>query len=430
MGRGSLHQERVERLLAGGSQAFEEGDVGAAVTQWRELLRLDPGNSEAQHCLDEVESEIDRVLSGGIGEAEILDGESIEVSGLGVDGPAGLELPELEVELAELEGLEELGGQAQPHQGNRGRRGTTTPIRPYSLLDTTPSAPVVQIKDMGAPPTRSTRPPALDEADEAAFEEDDQALDTFFSELEGVSSMLDDEPVGPEPAEASSAPGLSGPRDLSPGEVLLNPTPLGIARDDLVEGADPPEAPAVADDLPPFGASTGRAATGVVPRKSGSVQRTEAYQRIDLLTGKPESPEDRRGGTDEFVVRVTGDASPNLSYAAAAFQAGELLQALQLVEAVLEATPGDSAALDFLDRMKPDLENVLIEQVGPLDAVPHISVAEDVLMWMNLNHRAGFVLSQVDGLVTFDDILDLSGMGRFDTVRILARLLDEGVISR
>ena len=50
-------------------------------------------------------------------------------------------------------------------------------------------------------------------------------------------------------------------------------------------------------------------------------------------------------------------------------------------------------------------------------------------MWLNLDHRAGFVLSQIDGTMTIDDIYALSGLSRLDTAKILAELVEQGVIS-
>ena len=51
-------------------------------------------------------------------------------------------------------------------------------------------------------------------------------------------------------------------------------------------------------------------------------------------------------------------------------------------------------------------------------------------MLVPLDHRAGFVLSQVDGFLSFEDICDLSGMSRLQTLRTLALLLDREIITR
>jgi hypothetical protein len=59
----------------------------------------------------------------------------------------------------------------------------------------------------------------------------------------------------------------------------------------------------------------------------------------------------------------------------------------------------------------------------PLLAMPlaHIATKE-------LDHRAGFLLSRIDGLLSFDDIVDVSGMSRLDALRLLSRLVRLGFI--
>lgn len=68
-------------------------------------------------------------------------------------------------------------------------------------------------------------------------------------------------------------------------------------------------------------------------------------------------------------------------------------------------------------------------RIGDVRATPRVVLKEDEIIWLNLDHRAGFVLAQIDGSVTFEDLFAVSGMSRFDTARILAQLVDEGVIS-
>ncbi len=65
---------------------------------------------------------------------------------------------------------------------------------------------------------------------------------------------------------------------------------------------------------------------------------------------------------------------------------------------------------------------------GPLDHRPRVCLAPDEIVWLNLDHRAGFVLAQIDGEVSYEDIFALSGMSRLDTSRILAQLVEEKVI--
>ena len=71
---------------------------------------------------------------------------------------------------------------------------------------------------------------------------------------------------------------------------------------------------------------------------------------------------------------------------------------------------------------------MLESKLGDLDRVPRLLIASEELIWLNLNHRAGFVLSQIDGAVTFDDLIALSGMSRLDTLKIIVELIHNKVI--
>jgi len=67
-------------------------------------------------------------------------------------------------------------------------------------------------------------------------------------------------------------------------------------------------------------------------------------------------------------------------------------------------------------------------KLGQLELVPRVALKEDEIIWLNLDHRAGFMLAQIDGQASFEDLFAISGMSRLDTARILAQLVEEGVI--
>ena len=67
-------------------------------------------------------------------------------------------------------------------------------------------------------------------------------------------------------------------------------------------------------------------------------------------------------------------------------------------------------------------------RLGDQQKTPKTKVASGELVWLNLDNRAGFVLSLVDGFVTYDELFSLSGMSRLDTARVLSQLVRDGVI--
>ena len=85
-----------------------------------------------------------------------------------------------------------------------------------------------------------------------------------------------------------------------------------------------------------------------------------------------------------------------------------------------------------LGRLKANSEGVLVamyeSKLGVLTSIPRVRIKEADIIWLNLDHRAGFVLAQIDGQVSYDELFLVSGMSRIDTARILAQLSEEGVI--
>jgi hypothetical protein len=73
-------------------------------------------------------------------------------------------------------------------------------------------------------------------------------------------------------------------------------------------------------------------------------------------------------------------------------------------------------------------QKMLKSAIGDLTNSPKVLVASDEIIWLNLHHRAAFLLSLIDGRISYDDILSLSAMPRLDTLEVLVELLRERVI--
>ena len=100
-------------------------------------------------------------------------------------------------------------------------------------------------------------------------------------------------------------------------------------------------------------------------------------------------------------------------------------------ELLLEAQalyPDLTGLSDALARSETKLQTIYESKIGKLSAIPRVRLKEDEVIWLNLDHRAGFMLAQIDGTLSFEDLFSVSGMSRLDTARILAQLLDQRVI--
>ena len=103
--------------------------------------------------------------------------------------------------------------------------------------------------------------------------------------------------------------------------------------------------------------------------------------------------------------------------------------AMDLILKAQVLAPNDPEVQALRSRSETTLEAMFESKLGKLTAAPRVKLKDDEIIWLNLDHRAGFVLAQIDGQVTFEDLFEVSGMSRLDTARILAQLIEEGVIA-
>jgi hypothetical protein len=108
---------------------------------------------------------------------------------------------------------------------------------------------------------------------------------------------------------------------------------------------------------------------------------------------------------------------------------GDYSGALEIAEAILAENPGHVAAKATADNCRTVLRKMYAARIGPLGRVPSVAVARDQLRWLSIDHKAGFVLSLVDGVSSLEMIIDVSGMPELDTLRILSELVQQRIIS-
>ncbi len=108
---------------------------------------------------------------------------------------------------------------------------------------------------------------------------------------------------------------------------------------------------------------------------------------------------------------------------------GDFTGALVIAEGIVESNPEDLEAPRYAQTCRDVLIQMYSARLGSLDKVARVSVPSDQIRWLTLDHRAGFLLSLIDGVSTVDQILDISGMTRLDALRIMYQLLDQRVIS-
>jgi hypothetical protein len=107
---------------------------------------------------------------------------------------------------------------------------------------------------------------------------------------------------------------------------------------------------------------------------------------------------------------------------------GDFRSAVETAEMASAADPQGIVTPVLLHRHRDLLYRVYEGHLGDLKAVPLVAIPLHEISTQTLDHRTGFLLSRIDGMLTFEDILDVAGMPRMEAYQILSALLRKGVI--
>jgi hypothetical protein len=108
---------------------------------------------------------------------------------------------------------------------------------------------------------------------------------------------------------------------------------------------------------------------------------------------------------------------------------GDFSGALIMAEGILESNPHDEEAGRYAHSCRDVLTQMYSARLGALSQIVRVAIPQDQIRWLSLDHRAGFLLSLVDGNLSIEEILDVSGMSRLDALRIMYTLFDQRVIA-
>jgi hypothetical protein len=216
--------------------------------------------------------------------------------------------------------------------------------------------------------------------------------------------------------------------------------PLGPLTLDLVDSSPPPEGAteSVSPSIPAPPGMPGESTTGVrphvaIPSEPVAFDEPDAAE-LRAPNGTPLSFGPTSGDALELVgVRaqsIKPSASPSITMRVVRdrFDVGDFSGALVLAEGILENDPESVDALLYAEHCRDVLKQMYISRLGGVGRVPQVAVAVEQLPWLSLDHRAGFLLSLVDGRSSFEEVLDMSGMPPIEALRLLLELLQQNVI--
>jgi len=246
----------------------------------------------------------------------------------------------------------------------------------------------------------------------------------------------------------AAAPAQGEPLTLDLSESLLpvavpSPVPMpafeqaAVPKFDNVDIAPGPNLPAATEDAPPMTAPIGARPRTTLP----SLQQNSALEAVGAFAGlqmKSDAPRlsfgPAAGDALELVavraqsVRPGPEPKATMAEVRDRFDVGDFSGALTLVTKILEEEPEHVDALLYAEHCRDVLKQMYISNLGGLRKVPQLAVSPEQLRWLALDHRAGFLLSQLDGRSSFEELLDVCGMPPFEAIRLLVQLLQQNVI--
>ncbi|OJT19917.1 hypothetical protein BO221_32445 [Archangium sp. Cb G35] len=226
------------------------------------------------------------------------------------------------------------------------------------------------------------------------------------------------EPEPPKPAAPAPAPAPVAARPVAPAPVAARPVAPVAAR---------PVAPApvaarpVAPVATPAPVAARAVAPAPAPVAAKAVTPSPVAARPVAAPARTPAPVPQAAPRQELPTLLQGVED--------LLALGDVTSAMELLRKAEQLAPGDARLASARERCVRQFQVSLEAKLGDLKRVPTLKLRMAELMKLSLDPRAGFLLSRIDGSLSFEALFSVSGMSRLDTLRVLARLLDQDIIA-
>lgn len=273
----------------------------------------------------------------------------------------------------------------------------TVPPYPHDA-DTLPPSNIIDDTEPGFRPLMSEPPPAPSPRT-SAINAAGAVLEEFgvelFRERSSVTDVSFDEPAGRNEVEEIS-------RQSSPEENLRFPHGSRLT---------PPRTMRPMADVTPPSSSAGRsnaAKRRISETGQRAVDTTPASERVSLPSGS--STSDRM-----FDVRER-------------YESGDHRAALRLAESILQDHPGHIAALGYAESSRHMLRQKYLARIGDMSSVPRLKHVSIEIARVGLDGRDLRIVEAIDGVLTVEEIIGVSGLSTLDVLRVLNDLINDGFV--
>jgi hypothetical protein len=167
----------------------------------------------------------------------------------------------------------------------------------------------------------------------------------------------------------------------------------------------------------------GRAETqpdsGVIARTRTQEARLRILADVDKHAPPTETPDQRTKRRIAALIELGQHAA----------RSQQTERAVLAIDAAFAEDPDSAAAHKLIQQNRDAIFGVFSDYLGDFQRRPQLALALHEVLDEPLDPRAAFLLSRVDGSMTFEELLDVSGMPRLEAGRYLCQLVLRGLLS-
>ena len=392
---------RVAALLDGGLARYGKGDLLGALGEWEQALALDPTAERVLEYVRYVRENFEALDRAWQSAREVED----EASAAGVPIPEGGDEGSVEYDSIEVERPTDgwdLSDVAAPSGPNDAGDAGVHPGAPFDSLQLEVDGGFPLAADDHVPGPESGAPAALGRH---------RAVVTIAPRARMASLAGKQAPADEDPADAAS--------------TSARPAREQVARlEDDFPGLDGPASPEV--DVPEE-PKTGLIRPARVIHDDAAITAERDVEQVIVAPARASAGR-QRTVSDEERERIGERITSLLEMAREFSERNDHVAAVEAAEAAAAEDPQGLVGPVLLHRHRDLLMQIYEGHIGAMTQVPLVAVPLHTISTSQLDHRAGFLLSRIDGMLTYEDILDISGMPRLDAYRLLSGLLRRGLI--
>lgn len=156
----------------------------------------------------------------------------------------------------------------------------------------------------------------------------------------------------------------------------------------------------------------------VLPFDPIVAQAAQILDDVDMGAPAGEPADERTRRRITRLLELAGDWS----------ETGALDKAVSAVDLALSEDPNSALGQKLITRNKDTIMSLFQSYLGDLDRMPQLAKPLHELASAPISPRAAFLLSRIDGTLTIDELLDVSGMPRLEAYRHLCQLYLRGIL--